>query len=263
MAGGGPATTQTTSTTQPPAYAVPYFQNYLSTLQQQIQPGSSVDPKTGKITGGTLAPSPYPNQQVAPFSPAQQEAMNAVNQFGPVSPLTNAAQQQQGATIGGAYLGPNPYLNDYYNQAAQNLVANYQTSISPDITAEAVSHGALGGSGQAQSQDFARYELGTNLGNLAAQIYEPAYQYERGLQQNAAQQTPSLVSSQYIPAQAMLQTGGQQQSQLQNILNTAVSNLTRQNLWPYTAISQLGQGLGTVSGGSQTVVQPNLSQGIK
>ena len=273
MAGGGPAHTTQTSTTNPPQFAVGGWEQYLGALEQQLMPGGTFSGTTdlhgsAPLTynpppGGSLAPSPIPNQQVAPFAPSQTEALNYINQQGPYSPLAGAAQGQAQSTLQGNYLGPNPYLNEYYNQAAQNLVNNYQFATSPDITAATVQAGGLGGSGHAQEQDFARQELGTNLGNLAANIYEPAYQFERGMQATSAAQTPGLVSAGYIPSQAMMGAGGLEQTQVQNILNTAAQNLQQQGMWPYQALSMLGQGLGSLQGGSQVTISPNASQGIK
>jgi hypothetical protein len=263
MAGGGPSSTTTRSTTEPPAYAIPYFKDYLEQLTQLVRPGSTIDPKTGKVTGGGVAKYPGGLAEVAPFSPSQEEALGFIRGMGPYSPVANAAAEQNIRTMRGDYLGPNPYLNDYYNAAASGLVNQYQQATAPDITANAVAQGALGGSGQNQSQQYAKWGLGENLGHLGAQIYEPAYQFERGQQTAAVGQAPSTIGAQYIPSQQMLGAGGMEQTQLQNILNTALQNINTQGMWPYQALSQYGQGLGVGAGGSQTIVAPNPSQGIK
>lgn len=262
--GSQPSHTTTTSTTSPPSWAVPAEQRYLSGLEQNYFPGGTFDKNGNYIPPqGGMAPSPYPNQQVAPLSQGQVSGIEAINQMGGYSPIAGTAGAQDIATARGDYLGPNPALNAYYNAAAQNMTNQYQQSTAPGITAAAVQAGGLGGTGQNQAEQYAKWGLGQNLGNLAANVYEPAYEAERGRQLQAAGLAPSLTAAQYTPAEMQMQAGGLQQSQLQNILNTGYQNQLQQNLWPYTGMQQFGAGLGTIQGGTQNIVAPNLSQGMK
>lgn len=231
-----------TSTTSAPSWAVPYQENYLGGFANLLTPGAQYQ-----------SAAPQPLQQVAPFSPSQQAAMNYVQGQGPQNPVAQSAANLATNTMGGGYLGPNPYLNQYYNQAAQGLTSNYQTATSPDITAQAVQHGALGGSGQQQESDLARFDLGSNLAQLGAQIYEPAYQFERGQQTAALGQAPSTIGAGYIAPQMMMGTGGMQQTQLQNILNTGGQNLNQQGMWPYQNASMQGQSFAPITGGQQVI----------
>lgn len=249
MGSSGPSDVKQTSTTSPPSWAVPYFESYLQNLYGMTYPGAQQ--------------SPYAPGSVAPFSPMQQQAFGAIEGMGATSPLATAGAGEAQKTLEGGYLGPNPYLDQYAQQAARKMVQEYQYGTAPDVAAQAVSQGALGGSGHQQAQETAQLGLSDSLASLMAGIYEPAYQFERGQQATAAGQVPSLVSAGYIPSQALGAAGTQQQQQQQNILNTIQQNLTQKQLWPYQAQQMMGQGLGTVSGGNQVTVSPNLAQGMK
>ncbi len=223
---------------------------------------------TGMMFGGgkPVAPSPAPFGQVAPLSNMQTSGYGAIQDMGSFSPLIGGAMGEQAATIGGAYLDPssNPYLSAYYNQAAENLTSQYETATQPDLLASAVESGNVGATGPAMEEWSNQFGLGQNLSNLAANIYEPAYQAERGYQQGAAENSPSLVQGSYIPAQMQISAGGDIQQQLQNVINTTQQNLSGQGMWPY----QLTSGtIGAVGGtgnlgspfGSSTTTNPGMT----
>jgi hypothetical protein len=207
------------------------------------------------MPGGQIAASPYPYGQVAPWTVPQEQAAQAITSYGQTSPLTQGAQLQQANTINGNYLSPstNPALRSYYDAAADALTQQYKFATDPSILAKGAQTGTLVSSPMVQANQLARYNLGQNLANLGAGIYEPAYQAERGLQQSASQNTPSLVESQYIPANHLGALGQGMQSQAQNVLNTAQQNLTQLGLWPYQALGMYGSALGPAAGpGSST-----------
>lgn len=235
--GSGGGSTQ--SSTGPPPYEVPGIGQYLSALMGQTLPG------------GKPAPSPLPNQQVAPFSPNQNQAFQGIqNQTGPNNSVLQGATGQQVATAAGAYADPNnPELKAYLDSQMSPIIQSYQSTIAPNISANAALTGTLGGSNEAQNFQLANYDLATALGNVGASTYET----ERNLQQNAAQNLPNMVSGSYIPNQELLAAGGQQQQQQQNTLNTNYQNQYQQAMWPYTDLQMLGQGLNAVNPGSTTI----------
>lgn len=302
--GGSPATT--TSVTQPLPWEMPAYGTGLNQLMSTYFPGGTYDPKYGGYvppSGPSQAPNPYAPGQVAPLTPQQQAGMGTVDTgvgqigqgaqavgqgaqnifgLGNYSPIAGTAGAQDIATAGGAYLGPNPALNAYYNAAAQNMTNQYQQATAPGITAAEVQAGGLGGSGGNQAEQYAKWGLGQNLSNLAANVYEPAYEAERGRMMQATGLAPSITSAQYIPSQeqigagqalagvggqtlgggqAQMQAGGLGQTQQQNVLNTAQQNLTQHNLWPYQLAQRFASSLGFLPGGSQTV--PNLGGSMK
>ena len=238
--GGGPSQTTSTVHNKLPAWEKPLSQQ-LTKQAMQLYSGSG-----------------YPQQHVAPFSPDQLKAMGMTEQLsGPESQFLQGAQGQEAATIGGQYLDPstNKYLQDYYNAAALPMIQNYQQAVAPNILQNAVASGGLGSSGTEQACQNAQSSLAQGLGTLGANIYEPAYQQERQLQQGATQFAPTMAQGQYIPGQELQGVGTQQQQQAQNILNTIFGN----QMMPYNMLTQGAGLIGPLSGGagSQISVGPN------
>lgn len=202
-------------------------------------------------------PSMLPNQQVAPLTQQQIDAMNSVSgQAGGAQDFLNSAQNQQLQTLQGAYLNPqsNPWLNAYYNAAAAPMIQNYEQAIAPNILQQAAQTGTIGSQGMDQAFGNAETALAQGLGNLGANIYEPAYQQERQLQQGAAQGAGGVASSQFIPSQELFQSGQIGQNQAQNVLQTGYQNAYQQAMWPFQELNFLGQALGTANGGSGNTV---------
>jgi hypothetical protein len=245
MGGGTPSNTSSTTKNELPAWAVPYAKDFLGAAGNQFFPG------------GQITPSPLPNQQVAPFTQDQLAAMGLSNmQTGGTQGALQGAQAANANIASGANLSPdsNPYLQQYYNAAAQPVVQNYEQAVAPNILGNAVAAGGLGSSGTEQAFSNAQSQLGQQLGNLSANIYEPAY--EQGLAQQAAAigQAPALASGQYIPSQEMAGVGQQQQQQAQNVLQTGYQNALAQGMWPYTALQMFGPIIGQATGGSGTSI---------
>lgn len=79
--------------------------------------------------------------------------------------------------------GSNPFLQETYNQAAQDLVGQYQIGTAAQTDAAAARAHALGGSAYNELTAKNQYGLGQNLKNLATDIYGQNYQAERGREQ--------------------------------------------------------------------------------
>lgn len=217
------------------------------------------------LPGGFPAQSPLPNQQIAPFTNDQLAAMGMTEGLaGPESQFLQGAQNQQAATIGGQYLDPssNPELQAYYNAAALPMVQNYQQAVAPNILGNAVAAGGLGSSGSQQAFQNAESSLAQGLGNLGANIYEPAYQQERQLQQQSAMGAGGTAGAQYLPSEQLGGVGQQQQQQAQTVLGTGFQNLYQNAMFPYEASQMFGPMIGQAIGGSGTTIQttPNPSQ---
>src|SRR5438128_1425090 len=135
MGSDGGGTQTSTTTNKLPPWATKYAKEYLGGMFNQAMPG------------GKPAPSPLPYQQVAPFTEQQMAGMADVSQqAGGAQGALNAAQAQQAATAGGAYLDPanNKALKAYYNAAALPMTQNYEQAIAPNIVADAVRSGGIG-----------------------------------------------------------------------------------------------------------------------
>jgi hypothetical protein len=243
--GSGGGTASSTTTTSLPGYE-------LGTAKQFLNAESGLT-----LPGGQLAPYPTGlNQNVAPFTPAQTQALTAGQSLtAPAQSLANQGAATTGSFASGAQAGPNPTLNAYYNQAAQQLGQNYTYATQPALAAQAQQAGAFNSSGYNQAQGLAQYGLGQSLATLGANIYEPAYQQGQTNELNAATTgASSALSNLYQPTQQLYNIGSTQQQQAQNTNNAATANAAQQANWPYSILSQLGAALGQASGGGGTTV---------
>jgi hypothetical protein len=98
---------------------------------------------------------------------------------------TGAVGNYQNSVLGGAYLNPasNPELTAYANAATDLMGKQYAANTAPSEMSGAVLSGAFGGSSDAEARALNQYNYANAVGNTLANIYEPAYQAERGLQQ--------------------------------------------------------------------------------
>ena len=153
--------TQTT-TTNPPAWQLPYLQYGL---------GQS---KSYYDQGGT---------PVIPFSPYSEQALQGVAQRAQAgSPLVSAAQDYAQKSLNGGFLGSNPYLDATFNKAAlatQNQLASQFAGAGRNV----------GASEGLRSQQ---------LNDLATQIYGGAYNQERQLQQGVLGSVLPLANQDYV-----------------------------------------------------------------
>lgn len=252
MSGGGGTHSATTSTSAPP---------WLNAAQRKFvgDVGAFVNQD---LAGG------YPqglNQQVAPFSGFQNTALSNI---GALTPLAQTYAQQGANTnalyASGGMLGPNPYLNQYYNQAATQDVNQYKFASQPSLQAQFQQAGAFNSPGFREAQGQLQYGLGQSLGTLGANIYEPAYQFESGQRLNAAQNMPGAVAGLYQPQQTLYGAGSAQQQQYQNQLNANRTNTAQQLNYPFAILSQLGSALGqgALGGGTTTTTGPASGGGL-
>lgn len=212
--------------------------------------------KNAVFPGGQLAPYPSGiNQQVAPFSGVQNQAMQLGQSQTPgAQSLADVGAGTQGLYAGGGMLGPNPFLNQYYNQAANQVGQQYTYATDPALMAQAQQAGAFDSSGFTQAQGLAQYGLGQSLATLGANVYEPAYQFESGQALNAAQNVGTGIAGLYQPSQNLYNIGSAQQQQQQNVLNAGTANAQQQANWPFNLLSNFGGALGQAGmGGGRTV----------
>lgn len=231
---GGPSTVKQTTNTDLPDWVKPYAQNFLGATQGAIAPGPN--------GAWAIIPDPYPYQQVAPFTNMQLQGLDAIQAQGAWNPLVGQAMGLQSQTMGENAID-NPLLAQYFNAAA--------TPVTGQMNAAALKSGGFGSYGSQAA-------LGNTLSDMAAKIYEPAWNQQEQLRQQAAYMSPYLMQAGYYPAQQLLQAGGAEQAQAQNVLNTAYQNLYGYAGWPFQALNMLGTGigLGMGSGSVQTVNMP-------
>lgn len=252
MGGSGPSGSTSTTQNKLPGWATPIAKEFLGAAANQYFPG------------GQITPSPLPNQQVAPFTIDQLASMGLGEmQTGGAQQALGAAQSANANIASGANLSPssNPYLQQYYNAAAEPVVQNYQQAVAPNILGNAVAAGGLGSSGTEQAFSNAQSQLGQQLGNLSANIYEPAYEQGLAQQSAAIAEAPGLAQGQYIPSEMLGGIGQQQQQQAQNVLQTGYQNALQQAMWPYTALQMFGPTIGQAIGNSGNTITTSSNPG--
>lgn len=98
-------------------------------------------------------------------------------------------------TAGGGYLNANPYLDQAFSRAADNVTRQYQTGTAPAIdSAFSRSSGALRSGAAMNARDQAQENYGKTLSGLATDIYGGNYAQERQNQLSAA----NSLGSQYL-----------------------------------------------------------------
>lgn len=239
--GGGQQSTTSTSQSLPPYFLMPYikeflpFINYLTTGQY----GPSKTPTASKYPG--------PDQQVAGFNQDEMAGLQGLrSSAGAQAGLAGQGAMTAENILQGNMLNPatNPQLTAYYNAAAQPMTNQYNAATAPSAMSQAALSGAFGGSADAENRALGAYNFGNNQQQLAASIYEPAYQ--QGLQQMT--QTlgldPSLTANLNVPGETMLSAGGIQQQQSQADLNAQYQNQYNSAMWPYEMAQALGGSFG-------------------
>jgi hypothetical protein len=246
MGSKGPSSGGSTQTVnQPWGPEKPYLKEALRYMQQFL---------TGQ-GGMPVAPYNFPNQQVAGFSGPEEQAFGNTAQlatqegqaFSPSLPLVSN-------TLSGAYLNPatNPWLTATYNAAAQPLTENYASTVAPGEETGAIQAGAFGGSADAEANALNQYQFGGQLQNLATGIYGGNYQQERQNQLGTLGDLGKISLGLNEPNQQLLDVGGLQQAQQQNVLNTGYENQYNAASWPYQLLSMFtgGGGVGSLGGGA-------------
>jgi len=293
MGGGGPSNVTQKTTTSIPKWAQPYAQGILSDAsslygpafggggfpQQSVAP---LDPtqqeafqqfqdlygnlsQIGQGLGGVGGQLGDLQSQLGGLQGQlggySQYAGNLAGQN--VYPGLGQAQSQLGNFMSGQYASPatNQYLQDYYNAAAAPVIANYQQAVAPNILANAIGQGGLGSSGTASAFDAAQANLGTSLQDLAANMYEPAYQQGMQQMQTAIGMEPGMAQAWYGPLQQQLGIAGQQAglNQQQMAGNQQMANLYGQLGGLNTLQSQAAQNILGAGGQQQQQAQNVLN----
>ncbi len=273
--GGGPSNVSSSTTTSLPTWLQPIMQGVLGTGAGIVSPGSQFAKPGGLGPGspGAQALAPYDpamNVSVAPFTGTQTGAMNYLT--GAAAPASAGLAGNEAAnlnsTLSGNFLNPdtNPYIKSTYDAASRGLVNQYQMATAPGAMVSAQQAGVAGGSADQQNQAFNRFNLGTNLADLAAQIYGGNYAQERTRQLQAAQLTPSAQGALAQPGALGLAVGGLQQGQSQAERDAATRNAVSATQWPYQTLSYLASLAGQAGGGTGTTTalgpNPNASKGL-
>ena len=177
------------------------------------------------------------------------------------SPLTGLAQQQLQGTLGGAYLGGNPFFQGAFAPAAQAAKTQYQSTLG-DIASKSSLAGRYGSGVMGNLQDRASGQYAQALTNTAGQLAYQNYEAERQRQQQAIGAAPQLAQADYQDINQLLQAGqlreGYQGQQLGADIQrfNFLQNQPQQNLQNYMSLvygNPLGRvGQTTASGAADT-----------
>ena len=157
------------------------------------------------------------------------------------NPLTGLAQQQLQGTLGGAYLGGNPFFQGAFAPAAQAAQQQYQQTLG-DIGSKASLAGRYGSGVMGNLQDRASGQYAQALTNTAGQLAYQNYEAERQRQQQAIGAAPQLAMADYQDINQLLQAGqlreGYQGQQLGADIQrfNFLQNQPQQNLQNYMSL---------------------------
>jgi len=212
-------------------------------------PWSGVQPymKTGYKAAQNVLNNPlqpYPDNQVAPFSPETLAGMGMQeNKALSGSPLVGAAQGNLTDTLNGNYLTPgNPYLT--------NLTDSLNSQVRRSVDSSFEGAGRYGSG----LHDAARTEA---LANAVAPQLFGNYQNERSNQLKASALTPTIDNQGYKAGDVMRNVGGTKENLAQDIINAKIRKWNAQQQAPQQALSQYMNALqGGMNFGTTTASQP-------
>jgi hypothetical protein len=177
------------------------------------------------------------------------------------NPLTGLAQQQLQGTLGGAYLGGNPFFQGAFAPAAAAAQTQFQDTLG-NISSKASLAGRYGSGAMGSLQDRASGQYAQALTNTAGQLAYQNYEQERARQQQAIGAAPQLAATDYQDIQQLLQAGQLREGYTGQQLGSDITrfnflqNQPQQNLQNYMSLvygSPLGRvGSTTASGSADT-----------
>ena len=155
-------------------------------------------------TGG---PQYYPGQTYVAPSTTTQTGLQALEQRAMAgNPLLAQAQQQLGQTIGGQYLGGNPFLQGAFAPAAQMATTAFNKAIG-DSSSQASKAGRYGSGAMERLQGSAANQLAQQLSNTAGTLAYQNWADERARQQAATMAAPGMSAADYQDIQNLLAAG--------------------------------------------------------
>jgi len=233
-----------------------------STVAPEIAPYLSYGLQQASNLYGAGGPQYYTGETfVAPSQTTQAGVQALETRALAGSPLTGLAQQQLQGTLGGAYLGGNPFFQGAFAPAAQAAQSQFQNTMG-DISSKASLAGRYGSGAMGNLQNRATGQYAQALTNTAGQLAYQNYEQERARQQQAIGAAPALAQADYQDINQLLQAGqlreGYQGQQLGADIQrfNFLQNQPQQNLQNYMSLvygNPLGRvGQTTASGAADT-----------
>lgn len=243
MGGGKGGSSKTTQNTvaEPWSGVQPYLKSAYGNLEQLYGQG---------------APNYYPGQEVAPFAPETEAALQWQSQRALTgSPLTASAQNQLTQTMNGDYLaGNNPYLTNAFNAAAAPVMRNFNENVLPGVTSQFASSGRTNSGLHQNAINSATQGLNDSLTNMAGNMAYQNYSGERENQMRGMLFAPQLAQQDYYDINQLGAVGSIREQQLQNLINADVERYNYNTNAPWTRTQDYIQTLAGAPGGSQTTI---------
>ncbi len=213
-----------TTTSGPPAYLQPYY-------QQVAGAGSNLYQNN--------APLYYPGNQVAPFSPLQEQG------FGQIQGAANAPN-----TIGQS--GQN-YFNTLENGSLLNPATNPALQGMTQLADQQIQNNlASQFAGSGRNIEASAPIQASEMGSVASQIYGGAYNNTLNNMTNALSQANPLTMQQFLPGQQLLQAGGQIQNQAQNQIGANQNAFSYYQQLPFQQLQGMDSLLTGIPGSQST-----------
>ncbi len=245
--GGSQSSTQNT-VAEPWKGVQPYLKSGYANLEQLYGQG---------------APSYYPGQEVAPFAPETEAALQwQTNRALTGSPLTAAAQDQLTQTMRGDYLmAGNPYLQNAFNAAAAPVMRNFSENVLPGVTAQFASSGRTNSGLHQNAVNSATTGLNESLSNMAGNMAYQNFGRERDNQIRGMMFAPELANADYSDINQLGAVGSIREGQYQNLLNSDIERYNYNSNADWQRTMEYLAGLNSAGGGtsSTTVEQPGQS----
>jgi len=248
--GGSQGSTTTTTKSDPWEGQQPYLTQGFESVGNYFNPGG------GGITGQNL-PEYYPGQTIAADSPETQAALTArTNRAMYGSPLTAAAQNELTKTLGGDYLNSNPYIDATYNKAAKGVTQNYNEVVNPGIDSAFTKAGRFGSGMYANARNTSDRSLGTELGDLATNIYGGNYKNERDNQIKGMLYAPDLANQDYYDINQLSSVGDYRTNMSQQQIDADRAKYDYNQNKPINALQQYMNLIQGNYGGTSTQTNP-------
>jgi hypothetical protein len=229
MSGGGGGSTTTTGVDP---FLKPYIEYGL---------------KEGQKLYESAGPQFYQGQTYVSPSAQSQTALNLATQRAiSGSPLTQAAQQQQLATIQGQ--GANPYLTSALEAAYAPTVAAAQEA-TRGLQGTASRAGRYGSDAMAQIAQRQSEGLGRGLGQSLSNLAYQSSEAQAARAQQAAQNAPAMAQADYADIQALLKAGQGTEQYQQAALQDAINRYNYEQNLPQMKLQQFANLFSNVPGG--------------
>jgi hypothetical protein len=219
MGGGGGQT----STTQIDKVLRPFVKYGLNEAQRLYQ---------------SQTPEFYPGQTyVGPSEATTSAIQSATNRAMQGNPLLPAAQRQQQDVISGSYLtAGNPYFQAALQPAAQASTQEYYDALQ-GLSSRASRAGRYGSNAMGQQEGRAETALANALTNQAGKLAFENYAAERGRQEAAVTQAPTLAAADYFDINQLLKAGTLGEQYQGKELEDAMARFEFEQNKPYAKLS--------------------------